>query len=194
MKWSDSIALGQPLRDVRLLVRAPAQDWAAHLLEREREAYDRGFRDGEKSLGEQLLAQRKEMAEHQKGVVDALQRAIPQVIQEAEKAMVHLALESARKIVAGMPVTLEMTENIVREALRQVEGDAEVLVQLHPEDLALVRKHESPLLKDTTGNGSLRFVGSSDVTRGGCIVQTRFGLIDARRETKFEQLREALAI
>lgn len=38
----------------------------------------------------------------------------------------------------------------------------------------------------------LRFAGSSEVTRGGCLVQTRFGVIDARRETKVEQIRQAL--
>jgi flagellar biosynthesis/type III secretory pathway protein FliH len=40
--------------------------------------------------------------------------------------------------------------------------------------------------------GPLRFSGAAEVTRGGCIVQTRFGLVDARRETKMEQLRQAL--
>ena len=36
------------------------------------------------------------------------------------------------------------------------------------------------------------FSTSADVTRGGCIVQTRFGVVDARREIKLEQLRKAL--
>lgn len=193
MKWSDSIPFARPLRDVRLLTRAPAQDWHEHLREREAAAYERGCRDGEKALGEQLLQQRHEMAEHQRGVVEALRRAVPQVIQEAETALVALALESARKVVAGLPVNQKLVEGVVREALKQVEDTAEIIIQLHPDDLALLRKHESAVLEGSPDNGPLRFVSSGEVTRGGCVIQTRFGLIDARRETKFEQLRETVS-
>jgi flagellar biosynthesis/type III secretory pathway protein FliH len=40
--------------------------------------------------------------------------------------------------------------------------------------------------------GPLKFSSSPEVTRGGCIVQTRFGLVDARRETKIEQVKQSL--
>lgn len=193
MKWSDSIPFARPVRDVRLLTQAPPQDWNEHLREREAAAYERGCRDGEKSLGEQLLQQRHEMAELQRGVLEGLRRALPQVVQEAESAIVALALESARKVVAGLPVTQKLVEGVVREALKQVEDTAEITIQLHADDLALLRKHKSPVLKGTPDDGPLRFVSSAEVTRGGCVVQTRFGLIDARRETKFDQLRETVS-
>ena len=193
MKWSDTIPFSRPLLDVRLLVQAPAQDWEEHLREREQAAHERGRLDGERALSQQLLQQRNEMAELQRGVVDSLRRALPQVILEAQTALIQLALESAQKIVAGLPVSPEMIEAVVREALRQVEDTAEIAIQLHPEDLALLRKHNSPILNGVPEAGPLRFTGSADVTRGGCLVQTRFGLIDARRETKVEQLRHTLA-
>jgi flagellar assembly protein FliH len=192
MKWSDTIPFSQPLRDVRLLVQAPAQNWQEHLREREDAAYERGRCDGERSLSEQLVQQRNEMSELQRGIVESLKRAVPQVILEAQVALVNLALESAQKIVAGLPISAEMVESVVREALRQVEDTAEITIQLHPEDLALLRKHNSPILTGVPEAGPLRFISSADVTRGGCLVQTRFGLIDARRETKVEQLKQSL--
>jgi flagellar assembly protein FliH len=193
VKWSDTIPFSRPLLNARLLVQAPAQDWEEHLREREQAAHERGRLDGERALSQQLLQQRNEMAELQRGVVDSLRRALPQVILEAQTALIHLALESAQKIVAGLPVSPEMIEAVVREALRQVEDTAEIAIQLHPEDLALLRKHNSPILNGVPEAGPLRFTSSADVTRGGCLVQTRFGLIDARRETKVEQLRHTLA-
>jgi flagellar assembly protein FliH len=192
MKWSDSIALDQPLRDVRLLTKAPAQDWEAHLREREEAAYENGRRDGERALSEQLLKQRNETVELQSGVLNSLQQALPQLIQENELALISLALESAQKIVAGLPVDAQMVEAVVREALQQVEDTAEVTIQLHPDDLALMKDNNSPLLNGLPETGPLRFISSPEITRGGCLVQTRFGLIDARRETKLEQLRKAL--
>jgi len=193
VKWSDTISFHRPLLDARLLTQAPAQDWEERVREREQAAHERGRREGERALSEQLLQQRNEMVELQRGVVDALRRALPQVVLEAQTVLIQLALESAQKIIAGLPVNPEMIESVVREALRQVEDTAEIAIQLHPEDLALLRKHNSPILNGVPEAGPLRFTSSADVTRGGCLVQTRFGLIDARRETKLEQLRQTLA-
>jgi flagellar assembly protein FliH len=119
---------------------------------------------------------------------------VPQVVQEGETALINLALETAKKMIAGLPVNAEMVEAVVREALQQVEDTAEIIIQLHPDDLALLRQHNAPVLAGLPETGPLRFTGSPEVTRGGCIVQTRFGLVDARRETKIKQLRQTLAL
>lgn len=191
MKWFNSITLQQPLQDVRLVSTAPAPDWQEHLLEREKAAYEQGRRDGERALSEQLSQERREMAELQNGVMNSLRQMLPQIAQEMETALIQLALESAQKVVGGLEIEVQTVERVVHEALKQVHDTAEVSVRLNPEDFALLRKHKSPLLDGLPEIGSLRFSASPDVTRGGCIVQTRFGLIDALRETKLEQLRKA---
>lgn len=192
MNWSDRISLPRPLRDVALLAGAPARDWSALLQEREQAAYERGRRDGEKALREQLLQQRADMAELQQGVVESLKQALPRVIQQSEAALVQLALEAARRVVADMPISVELVEAVVREALAQVQDGARITVHLNPEDLALLRKHDSPLLRAPEGGDPLQVVASAEVSRGGCLVQTGFGMLDARRETKWEQIRKTL--
>jgi flagellar assembly protein FliH len=194
MKFSESIPFTSILTDVRLVKPAPAQDAAVDdAAEREQAAYERGRHEGESALREQLIAQRNEMAALLNGVIGSLQKTVPQLVHETESALIQLALESAQKIVAGMPVNSKLVESIVREALRQVEDTAEVVIQLHPEDLALLQKHKSDVLKPPPNSKPLQFSSSTDVTRGGCLLRTRFGIIDARRETKLDQLREALA-
>ena len=192
MKPLEAIALKQPLRDVRLLMQAPAQDWQEHLREREQAAFENGRREGERSLGGQLLQQRNELVELQNGILNSLQQTLPRLIAENESALMNLALDLAQRIVAGLPVDQVMVESVVREALQQAKDTSEMMVQLHPEDLALLRKHNSPLLNGLPETGPLRFSGVAAIVRGGCMVQTRFGLIDAQRETKVEQLRKAL--
>jgi len=192
MKWSDSIPFRQPLREVRLLLQVPEQGWDEFLREREQAAYQRGQQDGEKALTQQLLQQQGETGELQNGVLQSLTRAIPQVVRETETALIQLALEAAQKIVADLPISVEMIEAVVTEAVRQLEDSAEITVQLHPDDFKLLRLHRSAVLNGLPESGPLHFTGSAEVTRGGCLVQTRFGVIDARRETKMKQLRQAL--
>jgi len=192
MKWADTILFPPGLRDVQVLAGAPAQDWQQFLRDREQAAFENGRRAGESALNEQLLRQRNETVELQRGILASMQAAMPKVAHEAETALIDLALESATKIVAGLPIDVALVEHTVREALGQAQDTAEIMVQVHPDDLALLRQHQSTILNGVPESGPLRFVPSSDVGRGGCVIQTRFGLIDARRETKIEQLRQSL--
>ena len=197
MKWSKTISFARPLRNVQVARAscAPSTTETGQPSSSDLDqAYERGRRDGERALSEQLLQQRAEMAELQRGVLDVLRRIVPQVVKETETTLIRLALESAQKLVADMPISAEMIEAVVRNALRQVEDTSEITVQLHPADLALLQKNDSSLLKDFSGGNALRFASSSEVSRGGCLVQTRFGTIDARRETKLEALQRTLSV
>ncbi|MFM1945701.1 MAG: hypothetical protein RI897_4683, partial [Verrucomicrobiota bacterium] len=68
----------------------------------------------------------------------------------------------------------------------------EVQVSLPAEDLEVLRVGGSGLMEEGEGGVQLHFHSSPEVTRGGCVVRTRFGTIDGRRETKFDQLRKEL--
>ena len=188
--WSDTLQLPHSLRDVRL--SGPAAEPVVNLEEQLRASYERGRIEGERALGEQLVQQRTEMQNLFQGALSSLRGAVPQVVRDTEQMMVALALEIARKLVGDLPVSVEMVEAAVREALSQVEGTADFQVRLHPEDLELLQRAGSPLLSSPGESREIRFHGSLDVTRGGCLVQTRFGIIDGRRETKFELLKRSV--
>lgn len=196
MKSYKTIHLARPVPNVRLARTAPPAGTADPEPEPEPEqaAYQRGRRDGEKALSEQLVQQRTELLQLHQGVVESLRAIVPRLTRETEKALIELALEAARKVVAGMPIDTKTVEAIVREAVSHVEDTTEISIQLHPDDLALLRKHQSPILKELPETGPLRFTHSAEVPRGGCIVHTQFGLLDARRETKIEQLRQSFAL
>ncbi len=191
--WSETITLPKPLRDV-LLAGAKAPETAATPSAQDpwQASYDLGRIDGEKSVNEQLLKQRAETHELFQGLLTSLRQAVPQVIRDTENMLVSLTLEVAQKLIANMPVSAAMVEAAVQDALGQVEGAAQVTVRLHPADLELLQNSQSPLLTSGDGANDFRFLGSPEVTRGGCLVQTRFGTVDARRETKFDLLKRNL--
>ena len=170
MKSREAISFAAPPRDIRPATLASARGAEQLRQDGEQAAYHRGRVDGEKALSEQLLQQRTELLALHQGVVEALRHAVPQVVRETESALVQLALEVARKIVADLPVNSQLVESVVREAVKQVEDSAEITIQLHPDDLALFHKHKSPNLQGLPETGPLRFASSSEVTRGGCVI------------------------
>lgn len=165
---------------------------AAEIEQRIRHAREEGRREGELQLGEQLIQQRAEMQQLLDGVVTPLRQAVGQVMRDAEQAVTSLALDIAQRLVADLPITPEMVSGVVKDALLQVEESAEFHVRLSAADLELLQRSGSQLASGHFNGSAVHFHASPDVSRGGCIVQTRFGIIDARRETKLELLRHSL--
>ncbi len=189
--WHDKIQFHQALCGVSLQT-ACSSETEARFRDREHAAYVRGRQEGERALSEQLLQQRTELNQLQQGVLASLQRVVPQVIHDSENALIALALEAAQKLACGIPMSVEMVEATVREALEQVEEATEFSVDLHPDDLALLEKNHSPMLDPQGGVQRMCFRGSSQVSPGGCLVHTRLGVIDGCRETKLRNLKKAL--
>lgn len=187
-----AVKLPLPVRGaaLRTLPRMTAEV-AALLREREDQAFERGRRQAENDLAGQIVSQRNEVIALQNGVLRSLHNAVPQVVRESEQALIELALATAERLVAGLPVNVEMVEAAVREVLAQVEESSAVQVLLHAEDLALLRKGGSAFV-DEEKAGRLRLTASPEVSRGGCVARTHFGDIDGRRETRLAQVRKAV--
>jgi flagellar assembly protein FliH len=189
--WSETVALSRPLRDARTK-GGGAPPSAEDLREAELSArYQLGLADGEKALTEKLIQQRAELHELAQGLLESLRQAVPHVVRQTEDTMVSLALAVCQKLVAGLPISAAMVEASVRDALAQVEGAARFTVRLNRADLELLQKAGSPLLTPAAGQ-DFRFLASPDVSRGGCLVETNFGTVDARRETKLDLLKRNL--
>ncbi len=190
-RQSHTLNLPHTLREVRC--RAPKMaEFEEAVREKERVFFERGRIAGEKNLSEQLLQQRGDLLALEQGVLKSLQAAVPQVVRDCEQALTALTLELAQKLVASLPISTEMVEAAIREALSHVEETTDYHIYLNPEDLDLLERVSSPLL---TANGQAQkfhFHRSTEISRGGCLVKTRFGVVDGRRETKVELLKQSL--
>ncbi|HAM73192.1 MAG TPA: hypothetical protein DCM86_16265 [Verrucomicrobiales bacterium] len=189
------LALATAPREVRLApgVAAPPPVPAARVEELEKAAYERGRADAEKALREQMIQQRGELAALQQGALQALKGAVGQVVRQSEALLVDLSFEVARKLVAGMPVGRELVAAAVQEALDRIDSTTEITVQLHPEDLTLFEQIPAAERPGSSLLEAIRLVASPLVQRGGCVVQTRFGVIDNQPATRLRSLKAALA-
>ena len=166
----------------------------------EQTAYARGKQEAESNLQQQLDLMKseyatkkdKELADFCKSIRSDLGNQVPKILESLEKHVINLAADIATKIVADLPIDKTLVESVVKDALTKAEKDAEIVVLLHPEDLKLLTQGDSEFLKDSHGGDKVLFKPSSDVTRGGCLLDTHYGLVDARRETKAKLLKKAV--
>src|ERR1041385_2043741 len=160
------ISLGAPLRDIRVQGGGEpliSEKKFRRMLE---EQFRRGVEMGQKTLREELVEQRtqlrNQLVEIQNGVIRSIERAFPSVIAECEKSIVALALESARRVVQGMPIDAALVQHTVTTALAELKDTAEYEVRLNPDDLALLTRVESDLLPPPE-NRQVRFVADASV-------------------------------
>lgn len=188
--WRETIRFAQPPREVELSASWPG-DVERRIQERERAAAERGRAEAQKLFGEQMIQQRQELMTLQDGILGALKDSIPGVVRDCETHLAALALEVARKLVDEMPISAEMVEAAISTAMRQVEESSHYTVFINPADLQLLEAKTSSLLGGSETR-KITVTASNEISRGGCIVETPFGRVDARRETKFDLLKNAI--
>jgi flagellar biosynthesis/type III secretory pathway protein FliH len=132
--------------------------------------------------------------------LEALQTAVvagrEERIAAADQLEVHsveLALFLAEKIVGGaLAVEPGRVVEAVRGALRGIVERERVTVLVHPEDLELVREAMDEMRATLGGIEHCEVQAERRVGRGGAIVRTQDGDVDARVETKLLRAREVV--
>src|SRR4051812_43412711 len=107
---------------------------------------------------------------------------------------VELGLALAQKVLAGaLRVEPERVLDSVQGALRGIVERERVIVLVHPDDLEIVRGAAEELKASLGGIEHCVIEAERRVARGGCIVRTPVGDVDARIETKLERASEVVA-
>jgi flagellar biosynthesis/type III secretory pathway protein FliH len=119
------------------------------------------------------------------------QRAAAADAVEAQAA--ELAVRVAEKVVAGaLAVEPERVLDVVRGALRAIVERERIVILVNPDDLALVREGMGEIAGQLGGIEHVDVQEERRVARGGTVVRTTIGEVDARISTKLDRARAAV--
>ena len=132
--------------------------------------------------------------------LEALQTAVAAAHEErlaaADQLELHavdLSLFLAEKVLGGaLAVQPDRVIEAVRGALRGIVERERVTVLVHPSDLELVREAMDEMRATLGGIEHCEVQAERRVSRGGAIVRTQDGDVDARVETKLQRAREVV--
>jgi flagellar assembly protein FliH len=130
--------------------------------------------------------------------VEALVRALASELESLPDALAAetgaIAMEVAARVVrAELTVHPERVLDVVRAAIRRATDRERLLVHVNPADLALVREEGEGMVTRIGGIGRLDVVDDPRIPRGGCIVETSGGDVDARLQSQMARMMESLA-
>jgi type III secretion protein L len=111
----------------------------------------------------------------------------------AEADLRALGVRIAEKIL-GRELALhpDVVVDVAMAALEHAGAPRELLFRVHPDDLAALERGRPRLIERGRGAQALTFRADERVARGGCIVETELGVVDARLSTQLEAIERAL--
>lgn len=159
----------------------------------EKEAYEKGFAQGERD-GLELAEKRLETTMRQlQNLMVSLGEERRKLFKAYEREMLAMVLSIARRILRR---ELDRGEEIVtatlREAFQHVVDQTRVVVRLNPLDYLYLSKHPEGLPRGGEAPGRIDLVEDPSITRGGCLLETSFGEIDATFEGQFDEIVSAV--
>jgi len=124
---------------------------------------------------------------------EALEAKRAELVAAAERDLVKLALAIAEKIVKR---EVKISEGIavanVRRAIELSASRQEVKILVHPEDLSAVEAFLPGLRREFADVLGVAVEDSDAVGRGGCVVSTREGSVDATIAAQLKEIERGL--
>lgn len=162
----------------------------AEIAAREDKAFHRGVDAARAKVDQQMVEFRADMQHLGNGVFSKLAGLEPILVNQLREALPSLALEIARRLLAGYEPPPEVIARLCEEALGELFPERENLeLVVSPRDAALLEKLEPAWLSHYPG---LRIRAEATFKPGDCQVRSRFGLTDARLQTKLSALEHNL--
>jgi flagellar assembly protein FliH len=157
----------------------------------EREAYEKGFAQGEKDgldLGQKRL---EAILDSFRKILEEMARLRLSLYQKHEGEIIRLVFAFTRKILRqDLPLPEGWVKETLAAAFQQVLDPRKVILHLNPKDCQYLLAHPEglPFRQEGKEEGEVKVLADSSITRGGCYLETPFDEIDATLEGQIEVL------
>ncbi len=163
------------------------------LREEERAAFEAERSSMEKRIDAEVTARLGGAVAALEGAAERVDSLRRDALTAASETVVRLAVAMAEKIIGhSVKIDAAVVVESARRALALAAEREELTVRLHPDDLAVVEENREMCADDVRLSGAVRFEGDRRIRRGGCLVVTETGDVDARVEKQIEVMERAL--
>lgn len=158
-----------------------------------KEGYDDGFKKGQEAGFREGNLEAQRLTDRLHTIIERMMDKRQEILAETEQQIVDLVLLMTRKIVK---VISENQRNVVVsnvvQALRKVKGRGEVIIRVNLNDVAMTTQHIKDFLSAAENIKNITVVEDSTVDRGGCMIETDFGSIDAKIVSQLNEIEQRI--
>jgi flagellar assembly protein FliH len=200
-KTDQAQVIRQQAEDQAVQIVADAEKKAAEIVaaanakmdEQLKTGYGDGFKKGQEAGFKEGNLEAQRLTDRLHTIIERTMDKRQEILAETEQQIVDLVLLMTRKIVK---VISENQRNIVVsnvvQALRKVKGRGEVIIRVNLNDVAMTTQHIKDFLSAAENIKNITVVEDSSVDRGGCVIETDFGSIDAKIVSQLNEIEQRI--
>lgn len=156
--------------------------------ELKQQGYSEGYQEGRAQADEEGAKIINEATESLNQMAGALRESA----KENEEKLLKLAIGIAEKILHDeIAVRPETVLRNLEEAIAKVSDLEEVIIKVNPEDLAMVQTQEDAFRDRLKSVRKVEFTSSPKIQKGGVLIETGSGTVDAQIKTQLSVIYEA---
>lgn len=165
----------------------------AKMDEQLKDGYSDGFKKGQEAGFKEGNLEAQRLTDRLHTIIERMMDKRQEILAETEQQIVDLVLLMTRKIVK---VISENQRNVVVsnvvQALRKVKGRGDVIIRVNLNDVAMTTQHIKDFLSTAENIKNITVVEDSTVDRGGCLIETDFGAIDAKIVSQLNEIEQRI--
>lgn len=159
----------------------------------EHEAYQKGYHAGRESGFNDGQGEVRRLIDRLGTILGHAIDVREQIVKESEKQIVEMILMIARKVIKDEVVERkEVVLNNIREALEKIKDRDRIDIRVNFSDLELTTAHKDEIIQMMESLRKVNIYEDSRVDRGGVIIETDVGAVDARISTQLKEIEEAI--
>ncbi|MDP9017934.1 MAG: FliH/SctL family protein [Candidatus Eremiobacteraeota bacterium] len=154
------------------------------------DGFEQGQHDGHAAAGAEL----DEMLVTMRGLVDVARAERHKIIEGAEPEIIRLAMALAEKIVhQQISIDKNVVLSMAQAAIARLISREAVTVRVNPADIETIRDHKERMIANSDIE-HLRLIEDNRVDRGGVVVETESGTIDAKIATQVGEAKRLMQV
>ena len=160
----------------------------------EKEAYARGFAEGQKTGADGERRRLSEAMEALANCMRELDRLKNGCLEENEDKILDLVFAVTEKVInREITTNRDIVHGVLRNAIRQVIDRDGIVVRLNPEDYRYMMEVNPGIIDGLGDIKNMSIVEDGSIRRGGVIIDTSSGEVDARLEQQLHEVRKAMS-
>ena len=158
----------------------------------EKDAYQKGFEQGRKDSLELEEKKTEEMSKEIESLFAGIRDLKVQIFKESEGELLKLSVLIAKKIIGEeIKINKGIIKNTIKSASEFLTDKRKLKIIINPHDMENV-KRLLPDLSNFSNGGQIKLSEDPSLQRGGCILETGFGRINAGIEDQIAILEEEI--
>jgi flagellar assembly protein FliH len=164
------------------------EDFKTRIARLEREAYEKGFAQGQKDGLDLEKSKLEEMGKQYEALFIELRDLKIKIFHESEGEMLRLIELMLKKIIGEeIKANSAVIKHCISSAAKFLTDKRKVRIIINPDDMEEVKKMLPDLVRLTKG-GNFQLMEDPSIGKGGCMLETGFGRINATIDDQIDEM------